>query len=1329
MSFASAMAQLKLDISNFSTNMKKASEQMAKFAASSTTTGAKANKTFDSYGKSIKDATAGLGLHNLGLKDTSRIVQGILISQMFYQAAGAIRDAVSALLDFNEQLDYASVTYTGLFGSQELSDSFLVALREQAEETIFSFEDLADASKKLLAYGIPYENLMFISEGLTNLGAMSGDSAALDRLAFALGQIYAKGKLSAEEMRQLANAYVPIQQILKDKLGLSEEDMGRVGDLNIPAADAINAIVDYANENFGTVGDMAMYTITGLKNKIVDSLKNMGVDMLKPLTTFYKSFLNFIAKNLSAIGDAFDKYGTGGIFEYLVPDPAVQQRLRQFFANIYNLFKVLMNFLQAIGALVKSALGGVVTALNISLPIINSVLNVLAGAIQTITGNVAALKVLTAAIAACAAAWVIFRLQALASLVVAGVAKVLYGVAKAVLFLSSALTTSPLMVAIAAATALLAALAVSANGANSAISNLFNKLTGLNGKSANSVFQRVSGSANNAANAASRFSERMKGATSSIKDMGNTLSGSSKKAKKASDDLKAGLLSFDEVFKLNEKTDTTDTSGVGDTGALEDILNGLDDLSAGLDDALTPEIPDFSQYATDFVNGLKDSLLAKLGLAGLGALLAKKVIDWVGDSANVAKWTPAATKLVGTFGQALLGAAVGIAFDAIASLITDKLWQALENAMGLKEGSAEQASFGATLGSVLGGAIGMVAGGLPGSLVGAAIGHLAGGIVGLAWQEITDSFSSKLAGISSAFEGAAVGIGAAIMKAFGASLTSVAKNLINTGSFSGFFQSIGQIFSATGLKAVAKGGIIGAAIGLVCDAIASLLWKTLQEKLQLSEGSTETAAVGQTIGSIIGMVIGGIFGGPAGAIIGAAIGTFAGGFVGLFWEKIEAAFEPVTTWLDGVVSDMSSGLSNWWSMTSDGFSNWWTNTKDIFSSWWNDTGSGFSNWWTRTTAGFSNWWNDTFSGLSDWWNKTTSLFSDWDGITGDTLTEWWTSTTTGFADWYSTSKEKLSTWWSETTSGFGSWAKDTLLTVGAWVLDTKIQFDTWKEDSIAPIQDWAKRTTDNIAQWAKDTGLAIKDWTVQAAKDISTWATNTYTSVATWVKDTVRAYEDFNDKALKVIGGFTLAAKKAFEKWCGEVWTAIKTWFSNLVTDVQTWWNNLWDPSKWLSGWDHIKQWFDDLFGGIKNWFSNLSSSVTNWWNGLWGDKKASVDINSGGVRLNTANASRFGLNGYATGGIVNRDQIAHIAEGNKAEAIIPLEDEAAMQPFVNAISRGILEGLAPTLVQSGSASSSALPPMYVGTLIADDRGLKQLYKKFELMQVQENARRGTSMA
>lgn len=1325
MAFASFAAQLKLNIQDFAQKLDLASKQLGKFAASSASGTSKMNKDFAQYGKTIVNSTKELNKHSLGLKDTARIVQGILVSQAFYGIAGAIRDATRALWDFNESLDYANVTYSALFGSQELGTGFLATLREYAEDTIFSYEQLADSSKKLLAYNIPYKNLMFIMEGLTNLGAMSGDAAALDRIALALGQIYTKGKLSAEEMRQLANAYVPIYDIVQSKFGLSGDDMKRVGDLNLPAADVINAVIDYANEKFGSVGDAAMMTITGLKQKITDSIKNLGVDILKPVTVIYKSLLKEIATRTAEIRDAYKAGGLGGIFEYLVPDKDMQMRIRQFLANIQALFKTFMQFMQSVGQVFKAVITGFMDVFNVMAPVLNYVANILVGMMQIVTSNSTALRVLAAALAVCAGAWVLFKVQALAATAVTVLAKVLYGVATAVLFLSKALASSPIVTALLLITVGLAGVAAASKKADNAISNLFNKLTGLNkgggGAGRDGVLQ-LNQQLSDAATMGDRFNERMSGVADSVNDVGDAADSAGKKANKAKKEM-AGLLSFDEVFKLNEPAEETNTAGtgVGDLGGfnLDDALAGLDALGAGIEDALIPEIPDFSDFVDGFVGNLKDSLLAKLGLAGLGALLANNLLKQIQSMISKGAFGKVAGAIAAGLAKALMGAFIGYGFDALASLLTDKLWAAIEKALGLKEGSAEQASFGATLGSILGGAIGMLVGGLPGSLVGAAIGHLAGGIVGLAWQEITDSFSSKLAGISSALEWALAGMGLAIVRSFGGSLTEIAKTFITTTSFSGFFSSVGTTLKAAGLKSIAKGGIIGAAIGFVCDAIASLLWKGLKEQFALGEGSTETAAIGQTIGSVLGTVIGGIFGGPAGAIIGAAIGTFAGGFVGLFWEKIVEAFQPVTDAVATIAGNISEAFSGWWTMTRDGLKQWFGDTKEGFTTWFDETTTGLSNWWMRTTEGFSTWWSDTKGSLSSWWSDTVAIFSDWDSITGDTLANWWRDTTSGFNTWWTDTKGKFSTWWKDTTGGFATWSKETIVGISAWALDTKQRYETWKTNTTKIFTDWALGIVVKVSAWALDTKKAIDEWVITTKKNISDWASTTWKSISTWATDVVKAYNEFKAKALEVIGGFVLAAAKAISKWRTDTYNDIHKWFTGLIKDVQTWWQGLWDPSKWLSGWSLIKNWFSDLFSGIRNWFTSLGTSVSSWWNGLWSNKRASVSLGS----------SSFSLGGHATGGIFNREHIARFAEGNKAEAVIPLENASAMQPFVDAISRGILEGLAPTLSQTRGGGGSDLPPIYVGTLIGDERGLKELYKKFQVIKVQEDARRGVAMA
>ena len=980
----------------------------------------------------------------------------------------------------------------------------------------------------MLAYGLEYENLMFIMEGLTNLGAMSGDAAALDRIALALGQIQSTGYLAATEMRQLANAYVPIYDIIQESFGLTGEQMANVGKLRLPAEDVINAIVDYANAKFGSVGDAAMLTITGLKNRIVDTIKVLGSEMTAPLTAAWKSFLAYVAGGLDSIRDAYAAGGIGGVFESLVPDKATQKLIRQFLANIHNLFMSVAS----VGAVAGKVLGEFArmfaVTFNTVAPIVLGVVNALSSVINAMLSTSIGAGALRVALFAAAAGFVVMRVQAVAALVITAVTKAVANLTKMLLVLSTVISKHPILSIIAGIATALVGVTVASKAANNATSGLFDTLSGAGGLSSADILKTTKNDLEDAGNAADAFNNRLGDGADAADKLADGIGGvgdAAKKAKKTGD-----LLSFDEVFKLNEKDAAAGSgAGAGVAGALDDIAGLMDGLGALGGDFL-PEIADFSEYLSSFTDGL------------FGAFSGLKTVP----------------------------------------------------------------------------------------------------------NMITGFFA---------------GIAKAISKAWGGSLKQVL-GLLKSGSIAGFFKNFADMFKAAGMKSLLKGGIIGAAIGFVADWLASMLWGTLSEKLNLSADATGNAAVGQTIGSIIGTVIGGIIGGPAGALIGSAIGTFAGGFVGLFWEKIEAYFDPASNSLSAWVVDTALLLSKWWKDTIKGFIDWVQGTQDIFVGWILDT-----------VAGFTRWWNDTFGGLLDWWLDTINLFSDWKNINGDTLRLWWADT-----------KER-----------FVSWAGDTLASLLNWVGNSVRVFADWAFDSALSIMSWAGDTLLQIKQWAKDVG-----------SEIGSWAVNTLGSIGSFCIKTVNAF----------IGLF-IAVIADMRKWLGDMNTSVKGWFGELMSKIGDWWRGLWDIESWGSGWSYVKKWFSNLFSDIGNWFTEKKKSVKNWWSGLW-DGLSTPSLTPTG----SSGGGRVSMTGHASGGIFNREHIARFAEGNKAEAIIPLEYNSAMQPFVDAVSNGIVGSLAPVLA-SGNNNGSQLPPLYVGTLIADDRGIKELYRRFEVIQLQEDARRG----
>lgn len=1208
MAFASLTAQLRLDTADFGAKLAQAGARVGTFGKN--------------LGASYATANKELGRHTLGLKDTARIVQGIIISQTFYAIAGSIRDATSALTQFNEKLDYAKVTYSALFGSSKLAEDFVKVLQEKSVNSIFDYETLADASKKMLAYGIDYKNLGFILDGLMNLGAMSGDTASLDRIALALGQIQAKGKLSAEEMRQLANAYVPIQEIVKEGFNLTPDQMKSVGDLNLPAHAVINEIIDYANERFGDVGESAMYTITGLKNRIVDTMKVLGSEMIMPLTRAWKSFLKFAADGLQGIRESFGSRGWAGVFESLVPDPAMQGIVRSFLANVHNGILAIMRLIGGLWPLISQVGNALAIAFSMVSPVIHILISVLGSLLKVMSQNGTAMVVLRVATILAAGAFAILKARALGALVITAVTKAVAGLSKALIVLSTLVTKHPIIMLIAGLALALVGVAAASNNADNGLKKLFDTLSGTGGGlTQKDIFKETTKDIEGAADAADQFNNRLGDGAEELED---DLNKAGKAAKKT-----AGLLSFDEVFKLS---DDKKDSGTDPAAGITDLIDGF----SGLGGALIPDIPDFSEFVDNFTDTLFGDLFASVSRVTSGALTGVLIGTLVGFAIGGLITKSMSGALAGAQLGMKIGAAAGAGFAAFWGDTYTELERTLQN---IALGSGVMALTGGLVGLLIGAfATRTMAGAMEGARIGASIGTLAGAALGVIFEDFGAEIERCISAMAwGGAEGALVGALAGMM--LGAFAT---RTLAGAMTGARYGTAIGSLI----------GGAIGAAFGDAEAGVATSLENMFANIQAASMGSMIGALAGLIIGAIVGAFAGGI-GALPGAKLGASLGSVVGGLGVMLASYLET-------------SGFAEAFGEWFANLTNGVNAWLANLWNAIATW-------FANVISEIARFFVNLWVSIVNGLK----------SIWDSI----------------ITWFSNLWADISAWFSNVWSSITTWFGNLWSNISAWFSNVWSSITTWFSNLWTDISAWFSNAWNNVTTWFKKLWTSISTWFSNVWNNVTTWFKNLWTNISAWLSN--------------VWSGIST--------WLSNVWSNISKWFSELAIGVKDWWNNLWDISKWKAGWDSVKQWFTNLWTGISSWFTDLGKSVANWWDSLWSDKKANVTVN-GGV-TGTAGVTA----GHATGGIFNREHIARFAEGNKAEAVIPLENASAMQPFVNAISQGILEGLAPTLVQSNQGSSNGLPPMYVGTLVADERGLKQLYKKFELIQIQENARRGTT--
>ena len=1247
-SFANLTANLKLDIQNFASNMRRAASLANRFSAN--LKGQINNGLVEPAKKS-----------KFEFKDVARIVQGIIISKMFYSGLNAIRNCTRAVWEFSQELEYAKIAYSNLFGDTALADEFINVLKDFAAKTPFSFQESEAAAKRLLAYGIQYKNVMYVMQGVLAASSMQGNPQVIESVSRALGQIYTKGRLMNEEMRQLAEAGIPAYEILQEKLGLTQKQLQNLGKESIPASKAINALVDGMNERFGGVVSASSKTLKGIISNIKDNAIMLVSGAFEPLITVIKSGLNELGEFLFKMREIFELKGLGGVFEAIFP-PELHSTIRQFVANLGTLLQAVVRLVGALGGLLRPILEALMRVYNAFAPILTTVINALSVMVSWITQNATAMKVLTTILAAAAAMWVLFKVKALASAVVAGVITL---ISKALAGLSVMLTfivAHPFWSLLIAFTGLVVGLSGGFGKLSDSISGFFKKITSFNGIDPDKVLLP---SQKERANDLNKFNKALDNTKDSMDDLADSTGKATKAAK--------GLLSFDEVFKLKQPDEGTNKGISTDTDFDIPGLSGLDASS------FIPEVPSFEGFANNFVTNMINALKEKFIGAGIGAIIG------------------------GILGG-ILGGPLGAKIGAIAGAIAGWFWDDLADALGLtdvgKVAVPIATGLGAVIGALIGGPFGAVIGAGIGALVGWLIDSIARGFENGDWSQVGYPIG--------------IGIGAAI----------------------------GMI--AGGPAGAAIGAAIGALVGWIADMLID----------GFTNGNWDFSQLGLGIGGGIGAAIGMIAGGPAGAAIGAAVGALIGWLVGLIadnWDSITDWFSDAWTDLTTFFSNIGSSVGQWFADVREWFSQGWSSlvggVGDFFAGisekftagltnvkeWLNGIRTAISTSVGQWFAPIGTFFTDVGTGLatfaSDLWSGITTVFNDIATAINTVMQDIWSAITTVWNDISSAVSTVCTTIW-ETISNIFGFIKDLIVKVVSDIWNAIVEWFTpiaeeigrvcseaWNAVSIGftnifnTISEKIKAVWETVKTLFGNILTSITTNVKEAWNTVSTWFQNIWNVVKEKLSGTWTAVKDFFDKIYMSIKNKVSDSYNVIKSFFGNMYTSVKEKIGNMYTSVKNGISNIYNSFKnWIS-----KLW-DNVFGKFFDWINTGIDKLREFFG---------LDSKAKNTNTSYAYSRSFGTKiGHATGGIFNREHIARFAEGNKAEAVIPLENAGAMQPFVDAVANGITASLMP-IIANISSNQGQLQPLYVGTLIADDRSLRELQRKMQIIQLQETTRRG----
>jgi len=315
---------------------------------------------------------------------------GAMLKTGLVTAAAAAVAGLGALTAFGlksaASLEQTQIGLEALIGSAEEAGVFLGELQQFAATTPFEFQGVADAARRVLAFG----NAVGIARDeviptLTTIGdlvsVLGGTQENIDSVVRALGQISSKGKVSQEELLQLAealpgfNANAAIASALGVDVATSME-MITAGEVD--ATTGINALLAGMAQFPGAAGAMEKQagTLLGVFSTFKDTISIALSDAFQPVIPQIKDAL---AGLTPVLGDAIGQLAPslGGLLSSLMPlIGQIATALTPVLTPLLDGLSRAITILSESGALeaLGQAFGAVATALAPLLPMLGEVL-------------------------------------------------------------------------------------------------------------------------------------------------------------------------------------------------------------------------------------------------------------------------------------------------------------------------------------------------------------------------------------------------------------------------------------------------------------------------------------------------------------------------------------------------------------------------------------------------------------------------------------------------------------------------------------------------------------------------------------------------------------------------------------------------------------------------------------------------------------------------------------------------------------------------------------------------------------------------------------------
>lgn len=232
-------------------------------------------------------------------------------SQALLMGVAAVATGLGALLavgfEQNKMLEGSSTAWETLTGSVKGAEEQTAHMLQLAKDSPFDYKSIDQSTKSLVGYGMELETAnKWLPSIMDTVSVLGGGSDQIGRIGMAIGQMMAKGKVSAEEMNQLSENGINGWKMLADSMGLSVGEVRKMSEEGkLLASDALPIIQAGMDKTFGGGMQEYMKTTAGQMDNFIESAKVLAGQMSQPIYDWFGAVvLPKLQGALEAVEDA-----------------------------------------------------------------------------------------------------------------------------------------------------------------------------------------------------------------------------------------------------------------------------------------------------------------------------------------------------------------------------------------------------------------------------------------------------------------------------------------------------------------------------------------------------------------------------------------------------------------------------------------------------------------------------------------------------------------------------------------------------------------------------------------------------------------------------------------------------------------------------------------------------------------------------------------------------------------------------------------------------------------------------------------------------------------